>query len=84
LYILCYLQFAKQNFQGKGFKNQNTGKPIKVAGDSIREWWVKSRRREHIVSIQVLDVFPENSILLETNPDYRDRSYIESSSKLAS
>jgi hypothetical protein len=76
-----YLQFAKQNFQGKEFKNKNTGRPIKIAGDSIREWWVKSRRREHIISIQILDIFLESSILLETKPDYRGRLYIESSSR---
>jgi hypothetical protein len=76
-----YLQFAKQCFQGKVFTNKDTGKPIKVAGDSIREWWVKSRRREHIISIQILDVFLENSVLLEINPDYKGRLYIENSSR---
>jgi hypothetical protein len=46
-----YLQLAKQNFQGNVFVNKNTGKPIRVSRDGIMEWWRKSRRREHIISI---------------------------------
>jgi hypothetical protein len=57
-----YLQIAKQNFQGKVFINKNTGKPIRISADGIMEWWRKSRKREHIISIQLLDIFLTNAM----------------------
>jgi hypothetical protein len=58
-----YLDHAKNHFQGRVFFNTNTGKLIKVSSDSLREWWVKSRRREQVISMQILDFFLENSFL---------------------
>ena len=77
----CYLQIARQRFQGKVYTNKNTKKPIKVSKDGIMEWWRKSRRREHIVSVQLLDFFLENGTFIGENPDYLDRKKIESSSQ---
>jgi hypothetical protein len=75
-----YLQIAKQDFQGKVFVNKNTGKIIRVSADGIMEWWRKSRKREHIISIQLLDFFLENALFLVEAPDYQERKKIESAS----
>jgi hypothetical protein len=44
------------------------------------EWWRKSRKREHIISVQLLDYFLENGIFIEENPDYKNRPEIEGAS----
>ena len=75
-----YLQIAKQKFQGKVFTNKNTSRQIRVSADGIMEWWRKSRKREHIISVQLLDYFLENGVLIEENPDYKNRPEIESAS----
>jgi len=71
-----YLQVAKQKFQKKVFINKDTGKPIRISKDGIMEWWCKSRKREHIISVQLLDFFLENAILIGENPDYLGRRKI--------
>ena len=75
-----YLQVAKQKFQGKVFTNKDTQKPIRVSRDGIMEWWRKSRKREHIISVQLLDFFLENGILIGESPDYKNRPEIEGAS----
>jgi len=79
-----YLQIARQRFQGKVFTNKDTGKPIKVSKDGIMEWWRKSRRREHIISVQLLDFFLESGSFIEENPDYLGRKKILSASQFES
>jgi hypothetical protein len=76
-----YLQNAKQTYQGKVFKNRNTGKSIRVSADGIMEWWRKSRKREHIISIQLLDIFLENAVFIGESPDYKNRPEIENASQ---
>ena len=44
------------------------------------EWWRKSRKREHIISVQLLDFFLENGILIGESPDYKNRPEIEGAS----
>jgi len=75
-----YLQIAKQSFQGKVFANKDTNRQIRVSSDGIMEWWRKSRKREHIISVQMLDFFLENGVFIEENPDYKSRPEIESAS----
>ena len=79
-----YLQTAKQNFQGKVFINKNTKNPIRVSKDGIMEWWRKSKRRVHIISVQLLDFFLENAVFVEESPDYKNRPEIESASQFES
>jgi hypothetical protein len=79
-----YLQLARQKFQGKMFINKDTKKPIKVSKDGIMEWWRKSRRREHIISVQLLDFFLENAIFIGESPDYLGRPKIISASQFES
>jgi hypothetical protein len=80
----CYLQIVRPRFQGKVFTNKDTGKPIKVSKDGIMEWWRKSRRREHIISVQLLDFFLEDGTFIEENPDYLGRKKIISASQFES
>ena len=80
----CYLQIARQKFQGKIFINIDTGNPIRVSRDGINEWWRKSRRREHIISVQLLDFFLENGIFIDESPDYKNRPEIEGASQFES
>ena len=74
------LQIARQKFQGKVFTNKDTQSPIRVSRDGIMEWWRKSRRREHIISVQLLDFFLENGIFIGDSPDYKNRPEIEGAS----
>jgi len=80
----CYLQIAKQKFQGKVFINKNRAIPIRVSRDGLMEWWRKSRKREHIISVQLLDFFLENGVFIGENPDYKNRPEIESASQYES
>ena len=79
-----YLQIARQKFQGQIFTNKNTENPIRVSRDGIMEWWRKSRRRERIISVQLLDYFLENSFFIGDSPDYKNRPEIEGASQFES
>jgi len=79
-----YLRVAKQKFQGKVFINRDIKKPIRISKDGIMEWWRKSRKREHIISVQFLDFFLENGIFRGESPDYLSRSKIISASQFES
>jgi hypothetical protein len=75
-----YLQFTRKKFQGKTFININTQNPIRVSRDGINEWWRKSKKREHVISVQALDFFIANGVFIEENPDYKNRPEIEGAS----
>jgi hypothetical protein len=75
-----YLQFAREKYQGNVYTNKHTQNSIRVSRDGINEWWRKSRKREHIISVQLLNYFLENGIFIEENPDYRNRPEIEGAS----
>jgi hypothetical protein len=75
-----YLQFAKRNFQGKVLVNTGTGIQIRVSQDGIMEWWRKSRKRSHIISVKLLDYFLENAVYKKTMPDKNHRKKIISAS----
>jgi len=75
-----YLQISRQKFQGKIFTNKGTNNPIRVSRDGLMEWWRKSRKREHIISVQLLDFFLENGVFIEEAPDYKNRPEIEGAS----
>ena len=79
-----YLQIVKQKFQGKVYTNKHTKIPIRISKDGIMEWWRKSRKREHIISVQILDFFLENAVFIEENPDYLGRSKIVSACQFES
>jgi hypothetical protein len=45
------------------------------------EWWRKSRQREHIIAVRLLDKFLENAARKGDSPDYKGRSAIEGVSR---
>jgi hypothetical protein len=75
-----YLQLTREKYQGKVFTNKDTKNPIRVSRDGINEWWRKSRKREHIISVQILDFFLENGVFVSESPDYKNRPEIEGAS----
>jgi len=72
------LIYARQNFQGKSFTNINTGRVIQVSHQGLGEWKIKSKTREQILSIKVLDKLLENSIFDHDAQDEKGRLNIDS------
>jgi hypothetical protein len=58
--------------------NRDTNWPITLSGRVISEWRVKSRTRERILSIQLLDVMIQGAKFLKTVEDAKDTQGIES------
>jgi len=71
------LIFARQNFQGKSFTNNDTGRVIQVSHQGLGEWKMKSKTREQILSIKILDKLLENSIFDHEAQDEKGRLDIE-------
>ena len=58
--------------------NKDTSWPIALSGRVISEWRIKSRTRERILAIQLLDMMIEGARLLETVEDTKNTQGIES------
>ncbi|GHV76794.1 hypothetical protein AGMMS49942_16150 [Spirochaetia bacterium] len=50
----CF-NFARRHFQGKAFRNKSTNQNITVSRGGLGEWKTKTRSRDQIVSIKILD-----------------------------
>jgi hypothetical protein len=72
----CY-SYAKDTFQGKFFINRETARPISVSRSGIGEWRAKSKSREQILSIKVLDKLLENAHFDHDTDDKANRLDIE-------
>ena len=72
------LKFAQHNFQGKAFTNKATGRNIQVSRQGIGEWKMKSKSREQLLSIKILDIMLENALFDHDAPDRKSRLTIES------
>ena len=57
--------------------NKDTGWPIALSGRVISEWRTKSRTRERVLAIQLLDTMIESTRLLETVADAKNTQGIE-------
>jgi len=57
-----YKNIFKIKFQGCQYLNKDTGIKISVSSDCINQWVKKSRTRERIILVQILDLLLENSI----------------------
>jgi hypothetical protein len=57
-----YKKIFKERFQGCQYHNKNTNIMISVSGDCVNQWVKKSRTRERIILIQILDLLLENSV----------------------
>jgi len=76
-----YFVFAKNRFVQNPpviVINKDTNWPIELSNRVISEWRTKSRTRERILSIQLLDVMIESAKFLKTEKDTKNTSGIES------
>jgi hypothetical protein len=71
------LTYARQHFQGKFFTNKATGREIKVSGEGLGEWKMKSKTREQVLSIKILDKLLENAAFDHDAPDEKGRPNVE-------
>lgn len=61
-----YLAFAKKWFQGNSYHNADTNTDIRVSRDVIDEWNTKTKSREQILSMKVLDKLIETAVASNT------------------
>jgi hypothetical protein len=69
--------FARTCFQGKTFTNKETGRRIIVSSDGLGEWKSKTKSREQILSIKILDKLLENALFDHDASDKLKRPEIE-------
>jgi len=73
-----YKKFLQIHFQGRHYLNKDTGVAILVSSDGVRQWVTKSRSREKIIVIQILDFLLENGRYEGSPiPDRKKRAEIE-------
>jgi hypothetical protein len=72
----CF-EYARKNFQGNKLTNRETGREIIISKDGLGEWKSKSKSREQILSIKILDKLLENSTFDHDVPDKYGRKNIE-------
>jgi hypothetical protein len=69
--------YAKEHFQGKRFHNKATGRDFIVSKDGLGEWKSKSKSRDQILSIKILDKLLEKGIFDHKANDKYGRKNIE-------
>jgi len=72
------LNFVQQQFQGKTFINKDTCREIQVSRQGIGEWKMKSKTREQVLSIKILDQLLENAVFDHDAADEKGKPNIES------
>jgi hypothetical protein len=72
----CF-DFAKYNFQGNKYVNINTGREIQVSRQGLGEWKMKSKTREQVFSIRILDQILMNAIFDHNAPDEKTRPNVD-------
>jgi hypothetical protein len=72
----CF-DYARNHFQGKKFTNIATGRDIIVSKDGLGEWRSKSKSREQILSVKILDKLLEYGIFDHDTDDEQGRKNIE-------
>jgi hypothetical protein len=85
-----YFAFAKNNFIRNSplvVVNKDTNWSIALSGRVISEWRTKSRTRERILSIQLLDIMIQGATFIETvndtkNSEIESVSYFENACKI--
>jgi hypothetical protein len=71
------LVYAQKNLQGKSFTNRKTGRVIQVSHQGLGEWKMKSKTREQVLSIKILDKILEDADFDHDAPDQEGRVDIE-------
>ena len=75
-----YIAFARSRFIHKpplAVRNKDTNWLIEISNRVINEWWGKSRTRERILAIQLLDLMIEEAKIQETVEDSKKTPGIE-------
>ena len=73
-----YKKYFQSHFQGHQYLNKSSEIWISVSSDCVNQWVKKSRTREKIILIQILDFLLENSKYEGLPvPDRKNRSEIE-------
>ena len=72
----CFV-YARNHFQGKKFTNIATGRDIIVSKNGLGEWKSKSKSREQILSVKILDKLLEYGIFDHDADDEQGRKNIE-------
>ena len=75
--LILPFDLARQQFQGKKFTNIGTGREIIVSKDGLGEWKSKSKSREQVLSIKILDKLLENGVFDHDAEDKYHRKNIE-------
>ena len=57
-----WFNYARENFQGKTFKNKNTNIDILVSRTGLNEWFSKTKTFEQAESIKHLDEILKNAV----------------------
>ncbi|MBO4629021.1 MAG: hypothetical protein J5687_03615, partial [Treponema sp.] len=57
-----WFNYARENFQGKTFKNKNTNIDILVSRTGLNEWFSKTKTFEQAESIKFLDEILLNAV----------------------
>ena len=76
-----YIAFARSRFihsPRMTVRNRDTQWLIELSNRVINEWWGKSRTRERVLAIQLLDVMIEGARFLKTVEDSKKTPGIES------
>ena len=76
-----YVAYARSQFiflPSKSVLNKDTGWDIEISNRVINEWWGKSRTRERILAIKLLDVMIEEARFIQTVEDNKKTPGIES------
>jgi len=71
------LEYARRSFQGKKYINSSTGREIQVSSQGLGEWKMKSKTREQVLSIKILDRMLENAVFDHDAPDEKARPNVE-------
>ena len=75
-----YIAFARSHYicnPPKVVLNNDTGWMIELSNRVINEWWSKSRTRERIIAIQLLEKMIESAKLIKTVEDNKQTPGIE-------
>ena len=72
----CFM-YAREKFQGRFFKNTDTGRDILVSRDGLDEWYNKTKSRDQALSIKILDNLLENGRVIDQSGDNYKRQYVE-------
>jgi len=75
-----YISFARSRFISappRAVLNKSTGWLIELSNRVINEWWGKSRTRERVLSIKLLDTMTETAEFIETVADSKSTPSIE-------